>query len=87
MGRLDGKVAIVTGGGAGIGEAVVLKFAAEGAHVLVSGLEDDPIDDVARSAGELGPAALACGGDLGEQGTAERAVSLAVAEWGASTSW
>jgi len=82
MGRLEGKVAIVTGGGAGIGEAVVLKLASEGAHVLVSGLDDDPIDDVASTAGRLGPRALACAGDLGEQGTAEKAVALAVAEWG-----
>lgn len=38
MGRLDGRVAIVTGGGAGIGEAVVLKLAVAGARVVVSGL-------------------------------------------------
>jgi NAD(P)-dependent dehydrogenase (short-subunit alcohol dehydrogenase family) len=82
MGRLDGKVAIVTGGGAGIGEAVVLKFASEGANVLVSGLEDDPIEDVARTAGECGPRAVACAGDLGEDGSAERAVEAALAEWG-----
>jgi NAD(P)-dependent dehydrogenase (short-subunit alcohol dehydrogenase family) len=82
MGRLDGKVAIVTGGGAGIGEAVVLKFASEGAHVLVSGLEDDPIADVARTAGRLGPRAIPCAGDLGEDGNAETAVQVALEEWG-----
>ena len=75
MGRLDGKVAIVTGGGAGIGEAVVLKFAAEGANVLVRGLGDDPIGDVARTAGQRGPRAIACAGDLGEDGNAERALA------------
>ena len=82
MGRLDGKVAIVTGGGAGIGEAVALKLAVEGARVVVSGLEDDPIDDVAATAAQLGPGAVACGGDLGEVGTAERCVATAIAEWG-----
>ena len=75
MGRLDGKVAIVTGGGAGIGEAVVLKLASEGANVLVCGLEDDPIEDVARTAGQLGPRAVACPGDLGEDGSAARVIS------------
>ena len=46
-GRLDGKVAIVTGAGAGIGEAVALKFAREGAQVLLNGLPQDPVEDVA----------------------------------------
>ncbi len=82
MGRLDDKVAIVTGGGAGIGEAVVLKLASEGARVLVSGLDDDPIDDVARTAAGIGPGALACAGDLGDDGVAERCVAAALEEWG-----
>lgn len=82
MGRLDGKVAIVTGGGAGIGEAIALAMASEGARVVVSGLEDDPIDDVASTAGRLGPGATACVGDLGEDGVAERCVAAALTEWG-----
>lgn len=49
MGWLDDRVAIVTEGGAGIGEAVVLQLASEGARVVVSGLEHDPIDDVVRT--------------------------------------
>jgi hypothetical protein len=48
-GRLNGKVAIITGAGTGIGEAIAHKFAKEGARVVVSGLPDDPIEDVARS--------------------------------------
>ena len=44
--RLEGKVAIVTGAGTGIGEAIAHKFAKEGATVVVSGLPGDPIDDV-----------------------------------------
>ena len=82
MARLDGRVAIVTGGGAGIGEAVVLKLASEGARVVVSGLDDDPIDDVARTARGLGPGAVACAGDLGEEETAERCVATALSEFG-----
>lgn len=47
--RLEGKVAIITGAGTGIGEAIAHKFAKEGANVVVNGLEDDPIFDVAES--------------------------------------
>jgi NAD(P)-dependent dehydrogenase (short-subunit alcohol dehydrogenase family) len=82
MARLDGKVAIVTGGGAGIGEAVVLKLAREGARVVVAGLADDPIEDVARTAAGLGRRAIACPGDLGEDGSAERCVECALSEFG-----
>jgi len=81
-GRLEGRVAIVTGGGAGIGEAVCLKFAREGAHVVVSGLADDPIHEVAVAATELGPRAIAVPGDLADEGTAERCVAAAVDAFG-----
>ncbi len=82
MGRCEGKVAIVTGGGAGIGEAIVLKLAAEGARVVVSGLASDPIYDVAASATALGARAVACAGDLGDDRVAERCVATALGEFG-----
>jgi NAD(P)-dependent dehydrogenase (short-subunit alcohol dehydrogenase family) len=66
-GRLEGKVAIVTGAGTGIGEAIAHKFAKEGARVIVSGLPDDPIEDVAQSICDQGGEAVAFGGDLSEQ--------------------
>lgn len=46
--RLEGKVAIITSAGTGIGEAIAHKFAKEGAAVVVNGLPEDPIEDVAQ---------------------------------------
>jgi NAD(P)-dependent dehydrogenase (short-subunit alcohol dehydrogenase family) len=82
MGRMDERVAIVTGGGAGIGEAIALRLARDGARVVVSGLADDPIEDVAAAAAGLGGDAIAVAGDLGEDGTADRCVAAALARWG-----
>ncbi|ALE77476.1 oxidoreductase [Pseudonocardia sp. AL041005-10] len=47
--RLDNKVALVTGGGAGLGHAIAARFAAEGAHVFITGRRKDVLDDAAAS--------------------------------------
>jgi len=54
--RLQGKVAIVSGGGTGIGAATARRFAQEGAHVVVSGRREGPIRSVAE---EIGGVAVA----------------------------
>jgi 3-oxoacyl-ACP reductase-like protein len=43
--RLQNKVAIITGAGTGIGEAIARKFAREGARLVLSGLPTDPVQD------------------------------------------
>src|SRR5438034_4748122 len=54
MGRLDGKVAIVTGAGQGIGRAYALRFSQEGAKVAVAELNDENGQQVAREIEEAG---------------------------------
>ncbi|MCB2376091.1 SDR family oxidoreductase [Hymenobacter sp. BT635] len=80
--RLEGKVAIVTGGGAGIGEAICKKFAKEGAHVVVVGLAEDPVGDVAEEIVAAGGRAVAFSGDISSQATAEACVQLALDRFG-----
>ncbi|SIQ55561.1 SDR family NAD(P)-dependent oxidoreductase [Pontibacter lucknowensis] len=80
--RLEGKVAIVTGGGTGIGEAICKKFAQEGARVVVAGFPEDPVDDVVKEIQKEGGEAIAYNGDISKEVNAKECVELAVKEYG-----
>lgn len=80
--RLEGKVAIVTGAGTGIGEAIAHKFAKEGASVVVNGLPDDPIREVVEALNEYGGEAIAYAGDVSEEAHAQACVQAAINKYG-----
>ncbi|GAA4376776.1 SDR family oxidoreductase [Hymenobacter koreensis] len=82
MNRLEGKVAIVTGAGSGIGEAVAKRFAKEGAAVVVAGFVEDPVHEVVEEINQQGGRAVAFTGDLSVQETAEACVLLAREQYG-----
>jgi 2-dehydro-3-deoxy-L-rhamnonate dehydrogenase (NAD+) len=77
--RLAGKVALVTGGGSGIGEAVVRRLADEGSAVLVM---DRDADAAAAVAGDI-PRGVPFAGDVADPAASEAAVERAVNEFGA----
>ena len=83
MGKLDGKVALVTGSGRNIGRATVLKLAGEGAHVVVNARSNQAeADDVAREARDLGVRALAVIADVAKKDQVDAMVARAMSEFG-----
>jgi NAD(P)-dependent dehydrogenase (short-subunit alcohol dehydrogenase family) len=81
--KLDGLVAIVTGGDSGIGRAVAVLFAREGADVAVLYLnEDDDAAETRRCIEAEGRRCLTLAGDVKDMAFCQRAVDAVVAEWG-----
>jgi NAD(P)-dependent dehydrogenase (short-subunit alcohol dehydrogenase family) len=83
-GRLEGKKAIITGGDSGIGRAVALAFAREGADVLISYLSEEEPDalETARVVEEAGKRAIKAPGDVSEESQCQAVVQRAVEEFG-----
>jgi 3-oxoacyl-[acyl-carrier protein] reductase len=79
VGRLDGKTALVTGGGRGIGRGIALEFAREGADVAVNYRRDQAAADATvRDIEALGRRAVAVQGDVSDWAQVERMVTQAV---------
>ncbi len=83
-GKLEGKKAIITGGDSGIGRAVALAFAREGADVLISYLEEEESDaqETAQVVEEAGKKAVKVPGDVSEESQCQAIIQRAVEEFG-----
>jgi len=80
---LEGKVAIITGSGRGIGQAAARIFAQEGASVVVSDIDAGPAEETAADINNAGGKAVAFVGDATEAAFAEGIVKAAADKWGA----
>jgi len=82
-GRLTGKAAVITGGDSGIGRAVAIAFAREGADVLISYLnEHDDARDTARYVEEAGRKCVLVPGDISDRAHCKTIIPRAVEEFG-----
>ncbi|WP_412552177.1 SDR family NAD(P)-dependent oxidoreductase [Shimia sp. MIT1388] len=83
MTKLTGKTAYITGAGNGIGRAVALKLASEGANIVLNDLEDAPAQAVVEEITAAGGNAIAFVGSVTEKGFAERFIGAGVQKWNA----
>lgn len=79
--KLDGKVALITGSGRGIGRSIALKLAAEGARVVVNDLDEAPAQEVVEAIRSAGGQAVSCVGSVTATDFAERFIGTAVSEF------
>jgi 3-oxoacyl-[acyl-carrier protein] reductase len=80
--KLAGKVAIITGAGRGIGQATALKFASEGARVVVCDLSPDSIEDTVERVTALGGEAVGHAADVRKLSELKAMVDATVKRWG-----
>ena len=79
--KLEGKVALITGSGRGIGRAIALKLASEGARIVVNDLDAEPAEETVEAIRAAGGQAVACVGSVSAPDFAERFVGTAVNEY------
>ena len=82
MGKLTGKVAIISGSGRGIGRAIAFKLAAEGALIVANDIDEAPVQEVVRSIAAQGGRAIACVGNVTAPDFGERFVKTALDTFG-----
>ena len=82
MDRLQGKVAIITGGNSGVGAATAKLFAKEGAAVVITARREAALESVAKEITEAGGTVLAVSTDISKPGDADKLVAAAVEKFG-----
>ncbi len=82
MGQLDGRVAIVTGSGRGIGQQIALRLARDGASIVVNDLDEAPAQETVALIESIGGRAVACNGDVAAPDFGERIVAAAIENFG-----
>jgi 3-oxoacyl-[acyl-carrier protein] reductase len=82
MSKLNGKVAIISGSGRGIGRALALKLAGEGAAVVVNDLDEGPAAETVAAIEAAGGRAVACVGNVTAEDFGERFVQTAIETFG-----
>ncbi len=82
MSRLQGKVALITGGTAGIGEAIARRFAREGASVVITGRRKDLLDTIVADLTREGGRAVSVAGSITDEAHPREAVAQAVRTFG-----
>jgi len=83
MGRLEGRVAVVTGGGRGIGRAISIAFAKEGADVVVNyATKEQPAQEVSEIIKKLGRKAVIVKGNVAVKADAEKVIQTAIDSFG-----
>lgn len=78
MTKLAGRVALITGAGRGIGRALALKLAADGASIVVGDLDAEPAEDTVRGIREAGGQAVTCIGNVTSPDYGDRIVQTAL---------
>ena len=82
MNRLEGKVAIITGGNSGVGAATAVKFANEGAKVVITARREAQLEEVAAKIREMGGEVLPICSDISKVDDAKRVVAETLAVFG-----
>jgi 3-oxoacyl-[acyl-carrier protein] reductase len=82
MGQVDGRVAIVTGSGRGIGREIALRLVRDGAKVVVNDLDEGPAKETVDLITKMGGKAVACNGDVSAKDFGDRIVKTAIDAFG-----
>ena len=82
MGMLEGKAALITGAGQGVGLGIARTYAQEGAKLVITGRDAQKLERVVPELEQLGGEVVTCPGDAGDRASAEAAVAAAITAFG-----